>query len=146
MSPQVYRYGRKTLGRGLFVGVAWCLPRGVRREDYASRGYFDIWMPLLAPSRGLVAAYRGEQISFARFARRYRVEMRSPEARHAIRLLAAVACRLPVHLGCSCADAARCHRTVLQELMADAMTALPRRSGKAGEFFSPACSMPEIED
>ena len=122
------------------------LPRGVRREDYATLGYFDVWLPLLSPSRLLLSAFLREKISFPQFSRKYRAEMRLPAAQQAIRLLAATANQHAVYLGCFCADPKRCHRSILRELVNSAASELPKRPAKRGEFFSPACAMPEIED
>jgi uncharacterized protein YeaO (DUF488 family) len=144
MNLNIYRYGQPNQGPGLHVGVTRYLPRGVRREDYARLGYFDVWIPLLAPNRELLAAYLKGSVSHTKFVSQYRSEMREPAARQLIRLLAATASRQPVHLGCFCADPARCHRSLLRDLVIAAAADLPKRSPKAGEFFSPACAMPEI--
>lgn len=146
LSLQIYRYGEPGPRAGLSVGVTHYLPRGVRREDYAALGYFDVWLPLLSPSRELLAAIKEDEISFAKFARQYRAEMRRPETHQAVRLLAAMARSQPVHLGCFCADAARCHRSLLRDLVIAAADELPPRPTPSGGCFSPACSMPEIED
>jgi uncharacterized protein YeaO (DUF488 family) len=143
---ETYRYGEAGSRKGLFIGAARHLPRGLRRADYATQGYFDVWLPALAPDRKLVAAYRDGRITCRQFFRRYRREMHQLLPQQIIRLVAAVARCQPVYLGCFCTDAALCHRSVLKELVEDAAAALPSRPGKAGEFFSPACAMPEIED
>lgn len=143
---QTYRYGEAGAENGLFVGVARHLPRGIHRKDFASRGYFDVWLPALAPSSQLAAAYRTGKLTCRQFFHRYRTEMRAPEKRQVIQLMAAAALAQLVHLGCVCADATKCHRSVLKELIETATADLPKRTGKTGEFFSPACSMPEIED
>ena len=143
---QTYRYGEAGSRTGLFVGVARHLPRRIRRKDFATRGYFDVWLPLLAPSSQLLSAYRRGKLTSRQFFRRYRTEMRQPAARHVIEFVSAVARGQCIHLGCLCEDAAKCHRSVLKELIEAATADLPQRTGKAGEFFSPACSMPEIED
>jgi uncharacterized protein YeaO (DUF488 family) len=143
---QTYHYGEAGSRKGLFVGVARHLPRGIRRGNFASHGYFDVWLPLLAPSSQLVGAYRNGKLTCRQFLRHYRAEMRQPETRHVIQLVAAVARSQPIHVGCFCEDPAKCHRSVLKELIEAASAELPQRAGKAGEFFSPACSMPEIED
>lgn len=143
---QTYRYGEAGSRKGLFVGVARHLPRGIRREDFASHGYFDVWLPLLAPSSQLVGAYRSGKLTCREFFRHYRTEMRQPETRHVVELVAAAARGQPIHLGCFCEDPAKCHRSVLKELIEAATADLPQRAGKAGEFSRPACSLPEIED
>jgi uncharacterized protein YeaO (DUF488 family) len=141
-----YRYGFPGPRNRLLIGVTRHLPRGIRREEYSRRGYFDVWLPLLAPSAQLLAAYQKQQISFSRFAAKYRAEMRSPAVRHVLRLVAATAERMPVSIGCFCADASHCHRSLLKPLIEAAAKQLPIRAGKSEGFFSPACSMPEIDD
>lgn len=116
----LYRYGESAGLPGLTLGVAHYPPRGVRKTDYAARGYFEVWTPLVAPSSGLVAAFHGDEIDFKTFARRYRTEMKRPESRHTIELLAAIAKREPINLGCYCEDENRCHRSLLRELIAEA--------------------------
>lgn len=143
---QIYRYGEPGPRDGLCVGVTHYLPRGVRREEYAIRGYFDVWLPLLSPSRALLKSLQEDEITFSRFAVRYRAEMRRPEARQAISLLAAMARHQSIYLGCFCADPARCHRSLLRELVITAAEELSRRATPSRRYASPACSMPEIED
>jgi uncharacterized protein YeaO (DUF488 family) len=84
MSVHHYRYGEPPARPGLRIGVTRHLPRGVPKAEYATRGYFDVWLPLLAPSRELVSAYRDDRVTRAQFARRYRAELANPAARQAI--------------------------------------------------------------
>ncbi|OAM90047.1 DUF488 family protein [Termitidicoccus mucosus] len=148
-----YRYGDAGGLPGLALGVARFLPRNIRREDYAARGYFDVWLPLLAPSRELVAAYRKGSIDHETFASRYRKEMKEGAPAQVIRLLAAQAARTRINLGCFCEDASRCHRSVLAALIQESASASPGHPPPASvialpssKFSSPACSMPEIKD
>lgn len=151
MSIHLYRYGEACGLPGLSLGVARFLPRQVKKEDYARRGYFDIWLPLLAPGRELVAAYRGGKIAFAAFAARYRREMKQSEPAQVIRLLAALAKTQRINLGCFCAEECRCHRSVLRALIlaeqGDATDA-ERDSPGAGlwEFSSPPCFLAGFEN
>lgn len=62
-----YTYGRGRELEGLRIGVARHVPRGVRKEDYVSGGYFDVWLPVLAPSTALVRDYRDGACARARF-------------------------------------------------------------------------------
>jgi len=161
MSVHIYRYGEGGGRRpGLSIGVTRHGPRGVRREVWAREGYFDVWLPLLAPSRELLGALKQGAITFARFSARYRAEMRRPEPRQVIRMLAAVARRQRINLGCFCADPARCHRTLLRELIENETTdPEPRERRESGEdascgrepgeetvCASPPCFLLEIED
>ena len=54
------------------------------------------------------------------YSRRYRAEMRKPGARRLISLLAALSATAHFSVGCYCADASRCHRSLLRELLVEA--------------------------
>lgn len=148
-----YRYAHSAAREGLRIGVARHLPRGVRKADYATRGYFDLWLPTLAPSPELVARYRHKEINYKSFARTYRREMTKVEPRAAIELLARLSCFQPIALGCFCEDPARCHRSVLQDLVGHARDDLLKASaGQSdppedfGQYASPACYLSDFED
>ncbi|HEX6985204.1 MAG TPA: DUF488 family protein [Planctomycetaceae bacterium] len=116
-----YRYGTpRPRGEGLRIGTTRFLPRGVAKADYARRDYFDVWLPLLAPSRDLLRWYRDGDRDAEAFYRRYRKEMAATDARQAIALLAELAKRTPIAVGCYCEDESRCHRTALARLIAAA--------------------------
>ncbi len=115
-----YRYGASAEVTGLRLGVARHLPRGIKKTDYAARGYFDLWLPVLAPSSELVRKFRHEEIAHPAFARAYRAEMKKAEPRAVIELVARLSRHQPLALGCFCEDPARCHRSLLQELLEDA--------------------------
>lgn len=122
---RTYRIGSpRAPGEGLRVGVVRYLPRGVRKEDYARRGYFDVWFPLVAPSRALLSwihARPGSDAAWAAFTRRYEREVRaSADARRTLALLKAIAARTPIAIGCYCEDESRCHRSVLRRLIEEA--------------------------
>jgi len=51
------------------------------------------------------------------FVKRYRSEMKRPEAARLLTLLAALSHRTDFSVGCYCSDAARCHRSVLRALL-----------------------------
>jgi uncharacterized protein YeaO (DUF488 family) len=98
-------------------------PRGIRKEDYASRNYFDLWLPDLAPSSSLVSWAQSKPFTPQRwetFARRYRGEMAKPEARRLLALLAALSSQADLSVGCYCEDESRCHRSLLRELLVGA--------------------------
>jgi uncharacterized protein YeaO (DUF488 family) len=56
---------------------------------------------------------------WARFTKRYRSEMATPENAHAIELLAALSQQTNFSVGCYCENEAHCHRSVLRELLAE---------------------------
>jgi uncharacterized protein YeaO (DUF488 family) len=98
-------------------------PRGVRKEDYARRDYFDLWLPELAPSAPLVSYAKSQPLTPARwqtFARRYRSEMRAPAARRLLAALAALSAQANFSVGCYCPDESRCHRSLLRQLLVEA--------------------------
>jgi uncharacterized protein YeaO (DUF488 family) len=78
-------------------------------------------MPVLAPSHELVSLARAavDDPTWQRFVRRYRSEMNRPEASRALDLLAALSHQTNVSVGCYCADEARCHRSILRELLVE---------------------------
>lgn len=102
------------------IGAVRLLPRGVKKQDYARQDFFDVWLPILAPSRELLSGYKSGDVALADFFRQYRKEMREPDCRHTIALLAEVAQRTPISVGCYCEDEAACHRSVLAELIRQA--------------------------
>jgi uncharacterized protein YeaO (DUF488 family) len=120
MAIRIVRLGSpRTPGEGLRLGTVRRPPRGVPRAEHASRDFYDVWLPDLAPSEGLVKEAR--QASDARawrsFVTRYRAEMKRPEASRLIALLAALSHQTHLSVGCYCEEEARCHRSVLRELL-----------------------------
>ena len=121
MSLRIVRLGTPRLpGEGLRIGTVRRPPRGVRKEDFARRDYYDVWLPELAPSAALVSWAQSEPWTAERwrvFARRYRQEMHRPEAERLLVLLAALSSRTELSVGCYCEDEARCHRSLLEDLL-----------------------------
>lgn len=108
---------------GLRLGTVRRPPRGVKKADYARRDFYDVWVPELAPSAGLFAWVRSRPLTEARwrtYARRYRAEMRRPEAQRLLQLLAALSAATDFSVGCYCEDESRCHRSLLRELLVEA--------------------------
>ena len=123
MVLRIVRLGsERARDEGTRVGTVRRPPRGVPKTQFASRDWYDVWFPTLAPSvptmkLGLRAATEAE---WARFARKYRAEMRAPAAAHAIHLLAALSHHTNLAVGCYCENEARCHRSVLRGLLREA--------------------------
>ena len=110
-------------GEGLRIGAVRFLPRGVPKSKYRERDLFDVWLPILAPSRELLKAFRDGKLSPAKFFQRYRSEMTQTDPRQVIELLAALAHQTPLSVACYCDDETRCHRSVLGSLIRDAAIA-----------------------
>ena len=110
-------------GEGVRLGTVRRLPRGVPKTQYASRDYFDVWLPELAPSAGLLAWAQREPLTprrWAQFARRYGAELRAPAVQRLIAMLAALSRTASFSVGFYCEDESRCHRSLLGETLADA--------------------------
>ena len=124
MAIRIVRLGApRAPGEGPRLGTVRRPPRGVRKEDYAGRDHFDLWLPDLAPTAPLVSWALSRPFTDQRwksFARRYRAEMRKPPARRLIVLLAIMSATTDFSVGCYCADESRCHRSLLRELLAEA--------------------------
>lgn len=123
MALRIVRLGGPRLaGEGLRIGTVRRPPRGVPKEAFAAQNWYDVWYPNLAPSvetmrLGQAAATPAQ---WKAFVHRFRREMASPENARTIALLAALSRTADFAVGCYCADEARCHRSVLRDLLAEA--------------------------
>jgi uncharacterized protein YeaO (DUF488 family) len=120
MTARIVRLGSpRAAGEGLRIGTVRRPPRGVPKSRFASGNWYDVWLPQLAPSEATVKLGRAvdSDAGWRRFARRYRAEMARPEAKQAIALLAALSHRVDFSVGCYCEDEARCHRSLLRQLL-----------------------------
>ncbi|MFB3853922.1 MAG: DUF488 domain-containing protein [Vicinamibacterales bacterium] len=122
MSVHIVRLGTpRTSGEGLRIGTVRRPPRGVPKAEHASRDFYDVWLPELAPSQALVkeAQHAGDERAWRSFVKRYRAEMRRPEASRLLGLLAALSHQTSLAVGCYCESESRCHRSVLRELLSE---------------------------
>ena len=121
MAIRVVRLGAaRERNEGLRLGTVRLLPRAVKKQEYAKLNYFDVWLPELSPTRAVVSYARAKPWTDARwaaFTRRYLGEMRRPEARRLIALLAALSKQANFSIGCYCENPWRCHRSLLGELL-----------------------------
>lgn len=120
MAIHVVRLGSVRIhNEGLRLGTVRRPPRGVPKADYASRDFYDVWLPELAPSEQLVkkALAAPDEKSWRSFVTKYRAEMKRPDASRLLTLLAALSHRTDFSVGCYCEDETRCHRSVLRELL-----------------------------
>ncbi|QEY61601.1 DUF488 family protein [Metapseudomonas lalkuanensis] len=122
MSISIVRLGTpRAADEGLRIGTVRRPPRGVPKADFASRDYYDTWLPLLAPSAELMAEGKAAEsdADWARFAKRYRAEMEGGEGARVLDLLAALSHGSHFAVGCYCENEARCHRSLLRQLLAE---------------------------
>jgi uncharacterized protein YeaO (DUF488 family) len=117
MTISVVRLGSpRAAHEGPRLGTVRRPPRGVKKQDYAKRDYYDVWLPDLAPSARLVKlALHGD--SWKRFVREYRREMSQPPAQRLLDVLAKLSASADFSVGCYCEREETCHRSVLRELL-----------------------------
>ena len=120
MPIAVVRLGSpRKLNEGLRLGTVRRPPRGVPKTQFAKRDFYDAWLPNLAPSPELVAfaqRSRDEQ-SWKTFERKFRAEMKRPDAARVLDLLAALSFETSFSIGCYCEEETRCHRSILRKLL-----------------------------
>ena len=122
MAIRIVRLGSdRAPNEGLRIGTVRRPPRGVRKEDYAARNIYDVWFPNLSPSEALLKASFPvtDEKTWRVFKRKFGTEMKAPEARRDLDLLAALSHRTDLSVGCYCEDESRCHRSLLRELLQD---------------------------
>jgi uncharacterized protein YeaO (DUF488 family) len=120
MAIRMVRLGSpRARGEGPRLGTVRRPPRGVPKSEHASRDFYDVWLPDLAPSERLVKQALGARSEgeWQAFGRRYRAEMKRPPAARLLMLLAALSRASDFAVGCYCADESRCHRSVLKALL-----------------------------
>jgi len=120
MTVRIVRLGSdRSPDEGLRIGTVRRPPRGVKKSEYASKNFYDVWLPTLAPSAGTVklAQSAKSEREWDRFMKRYRAEMATPESRATLDLLAALSHQTDFSVGCYCPAESRCHRSVLRALL-----------------------------
>jgi len=120
MAIRVVQLGApRSRGEGPRLGTVRRPPRGVPKAEHGSRDFYDVWLPELAPSEGLVTAALGARDARAwqAFVRRYRAEMKRPPATRLLILLSALSHSTAFSVGCYCPVESRCHRSVLRSLL-----------------------------
>ena len=111
----------RVVGEGTRIGTVRRPPRGVPKSEFASQNWYDVWFPNLAPSvetmkLGQEAKSPAQWLAFTK---KYRSEMSSPDNSHALELLAVLSRNSNFSVGCYCETEARCHRSVLRELLTE---------------------------
>lgn len=122
MTLRIVRLGMPRHPReGTRIGTVRRPPRGVKKERYAADDWYDVWYPELSPNPELVAqALKAEtETAWRAFVRAFRKEMNAPAASRTLDLLAALSHDADFSVGCYCENEARCHRSVLGDLLAE---------------------------
>lgn len=94
-------------------------PRGVPKSEFAVRDFYDVWLPVLSPTDELLKEFLSarDAPAWRRFARKFRTQMRQPDASRTLDLLAALSHSADYSVGCYCDSEAHCHRSILRELL-----------------------------
>lgn len=135
MTVRIVRLGSpRQPGEGLRLGTVRRPPRGIPKSQFAALDFYDVWLPLVAPSEELVALARQspDDRSWRAFERKYRAEMKQPEPARLLDLLAALSRQTNFSVGCYCEDESRCHRSILRQLLAERGAELDRAGRPAG--------------
>ena len=120
MAIRIVRVGSsRAKGEGLRIGTVRRPPRGVKKEEYASKNIYDVWFPNLSPSEALLKESFpiADDPSWRRFKRKFLAEMKSPGTSRDLDLLAALSHETNFAIGCYCEDESLCHRSILRELL-----------------------------
>ena len=120
MAVSVVRLGSpRSRSEGLRIGTVRRPPRGVPKAKFASENWYDVWLPELAPSEATVKlGQRAEtDAQWKAFGKRYEREMAAAAQNRMLDLLAALSRGADFSVGCYCEDEARCHRSLLRQLL-----------------------------
>jgi uncharacterized protein YeaO (DUF488 family) len=121
MAVRIVRLGTpRAPDEGLRIGTVRRPPRGVPKARFSRDDWYDVWYPNLSPSADNVhmALAATTDKEWAAFVRRFKAEMAAPEASRTLDLLAALSHSANFAVGCYCENEARCHRSILRELLA----------------------------
>lgn len=118
LSLRIVRLGSdRAAGEGLRIGTVRRPPRGLPKSEYAKRNIYDVWFPNLSPSEALLkTSWPVEPKDWPRFRRAFLKEMKAPESRRALELLAAFSHQTNFSVGCYCEVESLCHRSLLRHL------------------------------
>jgi uncharacterized protein YeaO (DUF488 family) len=122
MPISIVRLGSpRSPNEGLRLGIVRRPPRGVPKSQYATRDFYDVWLPSLSPSQALLkqAKVAHDKKSWSIFERMFRAELKSLDAGKILDLLAALSHRTNFSVGCYCNNESRCHRSILRLLLAE---------------------------
>ena len=131
MSIRIVQLGSpRAPGEGLRIGTVRRPPRGVPKAEFASRNYYDQWLPELSPLPDTMAMAQeshrlhdaGQAAEAAKlwkqFDKLFRKQLAEAPAERTLQLLAALSQQTNFSVGCYCDDEARCHRSILRSLLA----------------------------
>ncbi len=120
MTVRIVKLGSERIkDEGIRIGTVRRPPRGVPKKDFASKNWYDVWLPNISPSAETMKL--GKSVKSERewlaFEKKYRAEMAKPENNLILELLAALSHQTNFSVGCYCEDESRCHRSILRNLL-----------------------------
>lgn len=122
MTIRIVRLGSdRDRGEGYRIGTVRRPPRGAPKNEYASQNWYDVWLLNIAPTAELMKLGRSAKTEkeWSAFSRRYRAELCATDKSRILDLLAALSHDSKMSVGCYCENEARCHRSVLRELLTE---------------------------
>ena len=132
MSLRIVQLGTpRAPGEGSRIGTVRRPPRGVPKAEFASRNYYDTWLPELSPEPELMQAAQaaakllesGDSAEGSKqwktFEKQFRKQLAEAAADRTLGLLAALSQASAFSIGCYCDDEAQCHRSILRSLLTD---------------------------
>jgi uncharacterized protein YeaO (DUF488 family) len=93
----------------------------VPKSEYATQNWYDVWLPNVSPTPELMKLGQAAKTEkeWGTFTKKYRSELSNPEKSRILDLLAALSHESNMSVGCYCEDEARCHRSILRELLSE---------------------------
>jgi uncharacterized protein YeaO (DUF488 family) len=122
MTVRIVRLGGDRIeGEGIRIGTVRRPPRGVPKKDFASKNWYDVWLPNLSPSTETMKSGKNvrSEKEWLAFEKKYRLEMARPENNHILELLAVLSHQTNFSVGCYCEEESRCHRSILRNLLTE---------------------------
>lgn len=120
MAIKVVKLGSdRSKDEGLRLGTVRRPPRGVSKDRYSSENWYDVWLPALSPSPGTMKMGQGVQSEkeWDSFTKKFVTEMKESDKQQLLTMLAALSHQTNFSIGCYCENEARCHRSILKELL-----------------------------
>lgn len=127
MAIRIVRLGSaRAADEGIRIGTVRRPPRGVPKSEFASKNWYDVWFPNLAPSVETMKLGQEARTpaQWAAFTRKYRAEMAATDNVRTLELLAVLSRIANFSMGCYCESEAHCHRSILRSLLAEKGAAL----------------------
>ena len=122
MAIRIVRLGTdRARGEGVRFGTVRRPPRGVPKARFKTDNWYDVWLPALSPSESTRTSFMRSTAPgrWTAFVRRYRSEMKRPEASQLLDALAELSHTTNFSVGCYCEDETQCHRSILREILAE---------------------------